>query len=556
MNMTKSLLGVVLISFLVMEITVGLLPPAYSQEVAAPTVLRRNLTIDLGDGLMTDAQLTFPAAGDGPFPGVLLVHGSGPIDMDAYIPPEVAPEGKPVRLFLQLAEYLSERGFAVLRYNKRGVGLNDTVIDRNVYLNITFQDLVMDAEKAVQVLREQPEVDAADVTIIGHSEGTLIAPRLAIRDPSIRNIVLMSAAAHSVYDIVHWQVSERNIIYAENLFDTNHDGLLSIQEVVDAAGRGELPLSSFVIQNSNGSYAWYPGLDADGDGFFSIHGEWQPILDQAFAIITTSDPNSPYYDKWLQSQIALEDTNLDLIGGVSSSILILNGYNDIQTPVEEAFLLEQTLTDMDHPDHTLITYPGLGHSFYPAKGLNQPLGAIQEYVLSDLFAWLSDPAREVRYLNSQIETQKITIETLQDQVDKLSSELDIRTDELVTAKTKISALESDVATAEGEIADLENSLAVETQRLQQDLKAAQDANQETQNQLSADREAADLRIGGLESEVRDLQTQGSLLDDAVAGLEDNNADLRAELDRSTTMTYVAIALAVIAMLVPLLYRRR
>ena len=58
------------------------LTPSYAQGVITETIARRDLVIDLGDDLTTDAQLTFPAVGDGPFPGVLLIHGSGNIDMD------------------------------------------------------------------------------------------------------------------------------------------------------------------------------------------------------------------------------------------------------------------------------------------------------------------------------------------------------------------------------------------------------------------------------------------------------------------------------------------
>ena len=47
-------------------------------------------------------------------------------------------------------------------------------------------------------------------------------------------------------------------------------------------------------------------------------------------------------------------------------ILLLNGKNDSQTPVQQAFLLQQRLTEVNHPDHTLITYPNLGHVFYPS----------------------------------------------------------------------------------------------------------------------------------------------------------------------------------------------
>ena len=71
---------------------------------------------------------------------------------------------------------------------------------------------------------------------------------------------------------------------------------------------------------------------------------------------------------WWDSFIAFEP-NLNTISKVPSktSILILNGENDTQTPVEQAMLLQQKLTEVNHPDHILITYPNLGHFFYPAS---------------------------------------------------------------------------------------------------------------------------------------------------------------------------------------------
>jgi uncharacterized protein len=91
---------------------------------------------------------------------------------------------------------------------------------------------------------------------------------------------------------------------------------------------------------------------------------------------------------WLKSVFALQP-NLNVIGNLSSnSILILNGQNDSQTPVQQAYLLQQRLTELNHPDHTLITYPGLGHAFYPSSQWFPALGPIQPYVLADLYAWL------------------------------------------------------------------------------------------------------------------------------------------------------------------------
>jgi uncharacterized protein len=91
---------------------------------------------------------------------------------------------------------------------------------------------------------------------------------------------------------------------------------------------------------------------------------------------------------WFRSESNLEPT-LSIIGNVSEStaILLLNGENDSQTPIQQAFLLQQRLPDVKHPDHTFITYPNLGHVFYPSSQWLTGLGPIQQYVLADLYAW-------------------------------------------------------------------------------------------------------------------------------------------------------------------------
>jgi uncharacterized protein len=112
----------------------------------------------LGNGLKTNARLNLPSIGDGPFPAVLLLPGSGPIDMnetggavriDNETGSIIYP---PARPFFDIAQYLSERGFAVLQYDKRGIGTNFTILDSNVWGNTTINDLENDAEKALEVL--------------------------------------------------------------------------------------------------------------------------------------------------------------------------------------------------------------------------------------------------------------------------------------------------------------------------------------------------------------------------------------------------------------------
>src|SRR5713226_7767978 len=101
------------------------------------TIKYRNLVIDLGNGVKTNAQLTLPAIGKGPFPGVLLISGSGANDKNGTLGFVHKNGPKPPTPYLQIAQYLSERGFAVLRYDKRGIGANSTIINSNVWGNAT-----------------------------------------------------------------------------------------------------------------------------------------------------------------------------------------------------------------------------------------------------------------------------------------------------------------------------------------------------------------------------------------------------------------------------------
>jgi len=392
------------------------------------TLQRRDLEIDLGNDLKTDAQLTYPSIGEGPFPCVLLIQGSGSVDMDGYTPTWATGTGESSTPLLQIAEYLSERGFAVLRYNKRGVGLGSSLLDQDIFMNITFQTLMQDAETALQILLEQEEVDASDVTIIGHSEGSIIAPRIACEYPCVQKIILLGAVAHNLRDILEYQTVDRKVAYLEEVIDENQDGLISINEVISQGDSDIfLPVPDFtLIENIAGKWQWPLGIDSDGDGLLNIHEEYAH-RNRVYLDMVTSPEYPP--SKWFRSHFELDPT-LGMIGNVSCSILFLQGEDDVQTPVQEAFLLEQRLSQVKHPDHTLRSYPGLGHSFYPVDGWKQPLGPIQEYVLSDITAWLTDPARNVQYLHSQLRTSEIIIGELQDQYADFNSELAQQNEEL------------------------------------------------------------------------------------------------------------------------------
>jgi uncharacterized protein len=387
------------------------------------TVKHKDLTIDLGNGLETNAQLTIPAVGEGPFPGVLLIHGSGANDLNEtggliLIDNETGSKIYPDKqTFFQIAEYLSERGFVVLRYDKRGVTSNFTISDSNVWGNVTFNDLKQDAEKALSVLLQQPEVNATEkATLIGHSEGTMIAPRIAVDNPDkVRNIVLMGAVAHTLRDVLYFQIVTNPLDYIEKVLDKSHLGMLPSEEVSNDSILQNLVggnLTHLLLNQSNFTgYQNNSVAKPQLPTYISIEDKLKPALLAAYDNATSPtasalsakclDVQYRYFEfngglegcpMWMKSHNNLGST-LSMIGNVSSNIgvLILQGENDTATPVEQGLLLQQRLTEVNHPDHLIIVYPNLGHSLSPSSEWIAQSGPTEDYVLQDMFEWLVSP---------------------------------------------------------------------------------------------------------------------------------------------------------------------
>ena len=358
------------------------------------TVKNRNLTIDLGNGLKTNAQLTYPAIGKGPYPGVIIFPGAGA--------GSVITDLKAI-YYGHLAEHLSERGFAVLRYDKRGVGPNSTISDSNAWGNLTFDNLKQDAEKALSVLLQQPEVNATKKAIlIGHSEGTNFPPRIAADNPDkVRNIVLMAPVAEKWTDIIYFQEVANPLLYAENILDKDHVGQISVKEAskdpifqkLVGGNLTQLLLNPTNVTEQNNT----------NDDLISIEGVLKPALVREYENETSINASqlsekciALYGCPSLGKSFSALPSVIGMIGNVSSNIgiLILEGQNDSQTPLQQALLLQQRLTEANHPDHQIIVYPDLGHNFIPSNQWISSNGQIPEYVLQDLFEWLSSPSRQ------------------------------------------------------------------------------------------------------------------------------------------------------------------
>ena len=409
-------ISIVLSTFVLFSLFCGVTLTASAQS-EIQTTKNRNMVINLGNGLETNARLNLPVVGDGPYPAVLLVAGSGPVDMNetgglVRIDNETgALIYPPARPFFDISQYLSERGFAVLQYDKRGVGANFTFLDSNIWGNTTVNDLENDAEKALEVLIQQPEVDSNNVTLVGHSEGTMYVTRLAVNNPDIvDNIVLMGTLALGYHEEAYYQAVTLPILYAQQILDHNHNGFISVQEALEDRIFHSIPinLTQALTQNIttiNGTVEVInPQYNMNNDTLISINDELKPrLIDQLrSASVVTQDEKCGLKPcpMWLKSQYTAIP-NLDIISKVpfTTSILILNGKNDSQTPIQHALLLQQKLTEVRHPDHTLITYPDLGHLFYPSsQWVTVAGGPMEPKVLEDLFGWLSDPVRDFKKL--------------------------------------------------------------------------------------------------------------------------------------------------------------
>jgi pimeloyl-ACP methyl ester carboxylesterase len=152
-----------------------------------------------GAGVTLAGTLTLPA-GKGSFPAVVLITGSGPQDRD-----ESLMGHKP---FLVIADALTRRGIAVLRYDDRG-----TARSSGDFRKATTADFATDVEAAVTYLKTRKEINARRIGLIGHSEGGIIAPLVASRNKEIRCIVLLAGPGLRGEEII---LSQQQLIAQAN----------------------------------------------------------------------------------------------------------------------------------------------------------------------------------------------------------------------------------------------------------------------------------------------------------------------------------------------------
>jgi uncharacterized protein len=315
-------------------------PAAYSAPDYVDTKQFTESDVTVGSGEWAlPGTLSMPV-GDGPFPAVVLVHGSGPNDRDETIGPN-----KP---FKDLAWGLASQGIAVLRYDKR-TKAHAQQFTPDVLSTLTVQEeTIDDALLAAQLLRQTGKIDPQRIYVLGHSLGAMLAPRIGQQDPSLAGLVMMAAPNRPLEDLA---LDQFNYLF-------NLDGKLDSQETAQ--------LQALQTQVAN---AKDPNLS-----------DSTPPQDLPLGMSAT-------YMRDLQGYVPSETAK-----SLAMPILVLQGGRDYQvSPSQDFESLKTGLAGKTNAEFKL--YPDLNHLFIAGQGAPTPAeyetpGHVSPQVVTDILTWI------------------------------------------------------------------------------------------------------------------------------------------------------------------------
>lgn len=292
-------------------------------------------------GATLAGTLTLPQ-GQGPFPAVLLVAGSGPVDRDETVFGH--------RPFLVLADYLTRRGIAVLRADKRGVGKSTGDLAK-----ATDADFVDDALGGVAFLKSRKEVDPKAIGVAGHSEGGIVAPRVAVADPGVAFIVLMAAPGLPGRQIILAQ--QTLLLKASGADEATLKAKRALQEEVMAVTMQEKDDAAAEKKIR----ALLKGAVPAGTPDSALDAQIKGVLSPWYRDFLVYDPRP-------------------VLGKVKCPVLLVAGEKDLQVPpIENLTALRDALKAGGNQAYTVKYFTGLNHLFQAAHtGLPAEYGTLDE----------------------------------------------------------------------------------------------------------------------------------------------------------------------------------
>ncbi|OIK11104.1 alpha/beta fold hydrolase [Bacillus sp. MUM 13] len=289
-----------------------------------------------------DGMLTIPHDVSGPVPAVVMVHGSGPSNMDGQV-----GNNHPLKDF---AEGLSEKGIAVLRYDKRTfIYGNEMKTDKGLSVK---EETIEDAILASNLLRNEPRIDSDKIFIMGHSMGGMLAPRIDAEGGNFAGIIILAGSPRTLEEI---------------MMDQNNTVLNSLNRFVKWIAKKQIAALASKFEN-----------------IYNLSAE------EAKDTFVLGKKVRAYYFKEMG-----EHPSKDYLRDLNKPLFILQGDKDVQTSVEKDFNGYKNLLG-DHPNVRFKLYPNLNHLFMPSI-YGEILKAQKEYkvpqkvdkqVINDISNWI------------------------------------------------------------------------------------------------------------------------------------------------------------------------
>lgn len=277
--------------------------------------------------------------GNGPFPALVLVHGSGPNDRDESLGPN--------KSFRDLAWGLASQNIAVLRYDKRTkVHGQKMVEEKNAKLTV-YEETIQDALAAANHLRKTERIDAKNIFILGHSLGGMLIPRIANEESKNTGFIIMAGPTRPLEDLFVEQIEYISLL----------DGKLSDEEKANLENIKSTVQKIKNLTPSNSKQMTERFLGAGADYWLDLKG-YKPA---------------------------------ESAKSIGRPILILQGGRDYQVTLEDFDGWKKALTDRDNVDFKL--YPTHNHLLIPGKGKCTPaeyqkVGHVDKVVIDDIVNWI------------------------------------------------------------------------------------------------------------------------------------------------------------------------
>ncbi|EYF08810.1 alpha/beta hydrolase [Chondromyces apiculatus] len=313
-------------------------PPTLAWEAPAyadlSTLTEREVVVNAGQWPLP-GTLTLPG-GPGPFPAMVLIHGSGPQDRDATVGPN--------RPFKDLALGLATKGVAVLRFEKRTRAYGDRLDVQQFRMD---QESIEDALAAVALLSREGAVDPAQIFVGGHSLGGTFAPRIGSEAPHLAGIAILAGATRPIVEMMREQIAYLASAEgkAPDQVNAQLDGLKSAGERIRALQGGAAPGPGEVILGAGAAY-------------------WRDVgAYDALATVKT----------------------------LKMRIYVAQGQRDYQVTEVDYRAWEEALAG--RKDVTLKLYPELNHLLMQGAGKSTPSeyqrpGHVDERLVDDLAGWM------------------------------------------------------------------------------------------------------------------------------------------------------------------------